>query len=112
MQERIRIGKELLEAKRIEEENERKRSGSASKFIVAHLVFCFECTQLQEKNASSCRLLALRKAEKEEEKSAREKIKQKLEEDKVPTFLNHFVLSFFYRACSYLTRESDHINGF
>ncbi|KAJ1426077.1 Zinc finger C2H2-type [Sesbania bispinosa] len=50
--ERIRIGKELLEAKRIEEENERKR------------------------------LLALRKAEKEEEKRAREKIRQKLEEDK------------------------------
>ncbi|KAL9327406.1 hypothetical protein ACSQ67_008051 [Phaseolus vulgaris] len=50
--ERIRIGKELLEAKRIEEDNERKR------------------------------LLALRKAEKEEEKRAREKIKQKLEEDK------------------------------
>ncbi|XP_021908982.1 UBX domain-containing protein 4-like [Carica papaya] len=50
--ERIRVGKELLEAKRIEEENERKR------------------------------LLALRKAEKEEEKRAREKIRQKLEEDK------------------------------
>ncbi|KAA0033311.1 chromatin assembly factor 1 subunit A [Cucumis melo var. makuwa] len=50
--ERIRIGKELLEAKRIEEENERKR------------------------------ILALRKAEKEEEKRAREKIRQKLEEDK------------------------------
>ncbi|XP_043705612.1 UBX domain-containing protein 4-like [Telopea speciosissima] len=50
--ERIRAGKELLEAKRIEEENERKR------------------------------LLALRKAEKEEEKRAREKIRQKLEEDK------------------------------
>ncbi|TXG72602.1 hypothetical protein EZV62_001181 [Acer yangbiense] len=50
--ERIRIGKELLEAKRIEEDNERKR------------------------------LMALRKAEKEEEKRAREKIRQKLEEDK------------------------------
>ncbi|XP_059447613.1 uncharacterized protein LOC132179017 [Corylus avellana] len=50
--ERIRVGKELLEAKRIEEENERKR------------------------------ILALRKAEKEEEKRAREKILQKLEEDK------------------------------
>ncbi|VFQ64916.1 unnamed protein product [Cuscuta campestris] len=50
--ERIRIGKELLEAKRIEEENERKR------------------------------LIALRKAEKDEEKRAREKIRQKLEEDK------------------------------
>ncbi|CAL2224715.1 unnamed protein product [Prunus armeniaca] len=50
--ERIRVGKELLEAKRMEEENERKR------------------------------IIALRKAEKEEEKRAREKIRQKLEEDK------------------------------
>ncbi|XP_050215845.1 uncharacterized protein LOC126666952 [Mercurialis annua] len=50
--ERIRIGKELLEAKRIEDDNERKR------------------------------VIALRKAEKEEEKRAREKIRQKLEEDK------------------------------
>ncbi|KAJ7980538.1 UBX domain-containing protein 1 [Quillaja saponaria] len=41
--ERVRVGKELLEAKRIEEENERKR------------------------------LMALRKAEKEEERRAREK---------------------------------------
>jgi len=39
MKERIRIGKELLEAKRIEEENERKRSGLANKFTVAHLCF-------------------------------------------------------------------------
>ncbi|KAI3884372.1 hypothetical protein MKW92_039529, partial [Papaver armeniacum] len=51
--ERIRAGKELLEAKRIEEDNERKR------------------------------IIALRKAEKEEEKRAREKIRQKVEEDKV-----------------------------
>lgn len=51
--ERIRVGKELLEAKRIEQDNERKR------------------------------IMALRKAEKEEEKRAREKIRQKLEEDKV-----------------------------
>ncbi|CAL5357481.1 unnamed protein product [Camellia sinensis] len=50
--ERIRVGKELLDAKRIEEENERK-----------------------------C-VVASRKAEKEEEKRAREKIRQKLEEDK------------------------------
>jgi len=41
MKERIRIGKELLEAKRIEEDNERKRLGLANKFTVAHLVFCF-----------------------------------------------------------------------
>lgn len=50
--ERVRVGKELLEAKRIEQDNERKR------------------------------IMALRKAEKEEEKRAREKIRQRLEEDK------------------------------
>ncbi|XP_068639215.1 uncharacterized protein [Aristolochia californica] len=50
--ERIRVGKEFLEAKRIAEENERKR------------------------------VIAFRKAEKEEEKRAREKIRQRLEEDK------------------------------
>jgi hypothetical protein len=37
----------------------------------------------------------LRKAEKEEERRAREKIKQKLEEDKVYTFFNCFVLFDF-----------------
>ncbi|WZZ11608.1 hypothetical protein YC2023_097529 [Brassica napus] len=52
IRERIRIGKELLEAKRIEEDNERKR------------------------------IILLRKAEKEEERRAREKIRQKVEEDK------------------------------
>ncbi|XP_047081549.1 caldesmon isoform X1 [Lolium rigidum] len=50
--ERIRIGKELLEAKRMEEVNERKR------------------------------IIELRRLEKEEERRAREKILQKLEEDK------------------------------
>ncbi|PPD77667.1 hypothetical protein GOBAR_DD25404 [Gossypium barbadense] len=58
--ERIRAGKALLEAKRIAEENERKR------------------------------LLALRKAEKEEEKRAREKVLKKLDLDKVwsPYYVN------------------------
>ncbi|XP_024026401.1 UBX domain-containing protein 1 isoform X2 [Morus notabilis] len=50
---RIRSGKELIEAKRIAEENERKRN------------------------------LALRQLEKEEEKRAREKIRWKLEQDKL-----------------------------
>ncbi|KAH8517657.1 hypothetical protein H0E87_005543 [Populus deltoides] len=50
--ERIRAGKEIHEAKRIAEDNERKR------------------------------YLASRKAEKEEEKRAREKVRQKLEADK------------------------------
>ncbi|XP_029124921.1 UBX domain-containing protein 1 [Cajanus cajan] len=51
--ERIQAGKRLLEAKRIADENERKRT------------------------------LSLRKAEKEEEKRAREKVLQKLEQDKL-----------------------------
>ncbi|XVF72260.1 hypothetical protein PTKIN_Ptkin12aG0105900 [Pterospermum kingtungense] len=51
--ERIRASKELLEAKRIAEENERQR------------------------------LLALRKVEKEEKKNAREKVLKKLEVDKL-----------------------------
>ncbi|XP_031285521.1 UBX domain-containing protein 1-like [Pistacia vera] len=51
--ERIRAGKELFEAKRIAEDNERKR------------------------------FIALKKAEKEEEKRAREKVLQKLEADKL-----------------------------
>ncbi|PON70830.1 PUG domain containing protein, partial [Parasponia andersonii] len=51
--ERIRSGKELIEAKRILEENERKH------------------------------YLALRQSEKEEEKRAREKIRWKLEQDKL-----------------------------
>ncbi|XP_076945804.1 uncharacterized protein LOC143617013 isoform X2 [Bidens hawaiensis] len=50
--ERIRAGKELQEAEKIAEENERKR------------------------------FIALRKAEKEEENRAREKIRQKLQQDK------------------------------
>ncbi|KAL0368593.1 UNVERIFIED_CONTAM: UBX domain-containing protein 6 [Sesamum calycinum] len=51
-------------------------------------------------------LLALRKAEKEEEQRAREKIRQKLEEDKsfgmeLVSFDNHVVISFLdiYSAC-------------
>ncbi|KAA8550615.1 hypothetical protein F0562_002299 [Nyssa sinensis] len=51
--ERIRAGKELLKTKTIGEDNERKR------------------------------FLALQKAEKEEEKRARDKIRQKLQQDKV-----------------------------
>ncbi|XP_010524671.1 PREDICTED: UBX domain-containing protein 1 [Tarenaya hassleriana] len=51
--ERIRAGKELSEAKRVAEENERKRN------------------------------IALRKAEKDEEKRARERVLQKLEADKM-----------------------------
>ncbi|TXG54123.1 hypothetical protein EZV62_019379 [Acer yangbiense] len=60
--ERIRAGKELLETKRIAEENERKR------------------------------FLALRKAEKEEEKRAREKIRQKIDADKAKLGIEAFTM--------------------
>lgn len=40
-------------------------------------------------NSLYLRLIALRKAEKEEEQRAREKIRQKLEEDKVCVLLSH-----------------------
>lgn len=59
------------------------RENGLTHIVVSHPVFYLNCTQLQKKSASFCRLMALRKAEKEEEKRAREKIKQKLEEDKV-----------------------------
>ena len=39
-------------------------------------------------------IIALRKAEKEEEKRAREKIRQKLEEDKVLKMLFHYSLIY------------------
>ncbi|KAF5937387.1 hypothetical protein HYC85_024893 [Camellia sinensis] len=67
-EERIRVGKELLDAKRIEEENERKWWGLFITFVSS--VF------------GATRVVASWKAEKEEEKRAREKIRQKLEEDK------------------------------
>ncbi|KAL0436169.1 UNVERIFIED_CONTAM: hypothetical protein Sradi_0324800 [Sesamum radiatum] len=63
---RIRAGKELLEAKRMAEESERKRFGY-------DFLFTF----------SVIRFLAQRKADKEEEKRAREKILQKLQQDKL-----------------------------
>nr|GLL41936.1 UBX domain-containing protein 1 [Ipomoea trifida] len=73
---RIRIGKELLEAKRIEEENERKRLVWYSHSCIIYCLIIFSYSTLP------CSLIALRKAEKEEERRAREKIRQKLEEDK------------------------------
>ena len=83
-QERIRIGKELLEAKRIEEDNERKRCGF---FHVSALSYNVE--EFFKKFYFMCSLIMLRKAEKEEEQRAREKIRLKLEEDKV-IFLSFF----------------------
>lgn len=43
-------------------------------------------------------LLALRKAEKEEEQRAREKIRQKLEEDKVLNFCPHYYNNIVLRV--------------
>ncbi|KAG5394648.1 hypothetical protein IGI04_024611 [Brassica rapa subsp. trilocularis] len=57
--ERIRAGKEMMEAKRIAEENERKRN------------------------------IALRKAEKDEEKKAREKVMMKVNSDKAKRKSRH-----------------------
>ena len=87
-QERIRIGKELLEAKRIEEQNERKRLVSFLLCICACTCFCliFLYSLLANFFPSIGRMIELRRLEKEEEKRAREKIRQKLEEDKVSNF--------------------------
>jgi hypothetical protein len=82
--ERIRIGKELLEAKRIEEQNERKRLVSFLLRICACTCFCliFLYSLLTNFFPSIGSMIELRRLEKEEEKRAREKIRQKLEEDK------------------------------
>jgi len=87
-QERIRIGKELLEAKRIEEQNERKRLVSFLLCICACTSFCLILLYSLLTNffPSIGSMIELRRLEKEEEKRAREKIRQKLEEDKVSNF--------------------------
>lgn len=74
------MGRELLEAKRIEEENERKRLVELIYFYldIGIIVGYAQCAGF-----CSYSILALRKAEKAEEQRAREKIRQKLEEDKV-----------------------------
>ncbi|KAK3021638.1 hypothetical protein RJ639_046362 [Escallonia herrerae] len=71
--DRTRAGKQLLEAKRVEEENERKRSATDIKSPLY--------TSSEAFGYSS--FLALRKVEKEEERRARDKIRQKLEMDKL-----------------------------
>ncbi|THG19383.1 hypothetical protein TEA_000909 [Camellia sinensis var. sinensis] len=82
--ERIRVGKELLDAKRIVEENERKRWGLFITFVssVFGATRLFYLIVLQNNVFCFHSVVASRKAEKEEEKRAREKIRQKLEEDK------------------------------
>lgn len=100
MQERIRIGKELLEAKRIEEDNERKRCAIT---CVSNLDFGSFGRYYQWVGFFANRILALRKAEKEEEKRAREKIRQKLEEDKVLVIcFCDFLLFLMYICWRYL----------
>ena len=79
------MGKELLAAKRIEEENERKWWGLFITFVssVFGATRLFYLIVLQNNVFCFHSVVASRKAEKEEEKRAREKIRQKLEEDKV-----------------------------
>ena len=89
VQERIRSGKELIEAKRIAEENEKKRSVLIRFFPHTPVTFSFLVSPFD------CKMdlfsiffllhsyLALRQSEKEEEKRARERIRWKLEQDKV-----------------------------
>lgn len=105
-QERIRIGKELLEAKRIEEQNERKR-------LVSFLLLCVHVYDSVWFNSFLTNLFStigsmieLRRLEKEEEKRAREKIRQKLEEDKVSSFFTLFLRIFLTLSFKFLT---DHV---
>lgn len=53
------------------------------------------------KYVSLCRIMALRKAEKEEEKRARDKIRQKLEEDKVLITPNPGKLCWWMQSSMY-----------
>ncbi|CAN8311262.1 unnamed protein product [Cochlearia groenlandica] len=80
----LRIGKELLEAKRIQEDNERKRfvSSACSVRLVSSILICVFCLLKLLPIGVFASIIALRKTEKEEEKRAREKIRQKVEEDK------------------------------
>ena len=81
-----------MEAKRTEEENERKRFVILFKYLCLYFMFSIHSVSTMrlilvfwDKKFFSFmyRIMALRKAEKEEEKRAREKIRQRLEEDKV-----------------------------
>ncbi|KAK4409196.1 hypothetical protein Sango_0500600 [Sesamum angolense] len=83
---RIRAGKELLEAKRMAEESERKRFGYDFLFTFSGVCPCAvvaNCTHASPSFCLSVRFLAQKKADKEEEKRAREKILQKLQQDKL-----------------------------
>jgi len=62
-------------------------------FLFVYQKSALSCCYNWMKNKFLLRLMALRKAEKEEEKRAREKIRQKVEEDKVTTVLFHFSFS-------------------
>ena len=85
MQERIRTGKELLEAKRMAEESERKRFAFSLhvQFSDVRLLYFWFLSYFFHLPGVGFRLLSQRKADKEEEKRARERIRQKLQQDKV-----------------------------
>lgn len=79
--ERIRAAKDLMEAKRSLEENQRKRCVSferASHLQLPRLL-------LEEKRwlCFGCRVMESRVADQEEEKRARERIRQRIADDKV-----------------------------
>ncbi|CAH2044735.1 unnamed protein product [Thlaspi arvense] len=79
--ERIRAGKEMMETKRIAEENERKRyERERERACFSQSPFGFNKTVF---DIQQNRNMALRKAEKDEEKKAREKIMQKVNADKL-----------------------------
>ncbi|CAA0834207.1 ubiquitin-associated (UBA)/TS-N domain-containing protein [Striga hermonthica] len=84
--DRIRAGKELLEAKRIAEERERKWLDMVFGYIyslqvIFFFVVCIVFMSLFHR--WSLRLLAQRKAGKEDEKRARDRVRQKLQQDKL-----------------------------
>lgn len=94
-----------METKRIAEENERKRSvlylwpSSTYKLTIFQFVFLFSYTHKDYASWYHHSYIAQRKAEKEEERRARERIRQKLEQDKVEpdNFQLHIV---YYHACT------------
>lgn len=93
---------------RINEENERKRPVPIQiDILLSNEKFFFPSSIIVHLIGSSflpfsCRNLLLRKVEKEEEKRARERIRQKLEEDKVMLFFSHF-FSIFIEIFSWIS---------
>lgn len=82
--ERIRTSKDLMEAKRTLEENQRKRYVS-----YACLTCAISNSELLEEVIFFvyCRMMESRIADKEEEKRARERIRQRIADDMVCCYL-------------------------